>query len=249
MSSLPQAEGVARRLAAVAEGGELRRKAAARLLGTMDPTDAAALLDELIALDARGNPDAPVALASCLMALERDADQIPYAHAFRRLAILQELPRVAALFPGATAREEMDAGAAAKADALRFSESLGHLKTKARMTRDLDVLTRLAAYSEPSVVRNVLLNPRTTEPLVVRIAARRPARPEPLLEIFRSPRWAASHAVRRALAFNPYLPPEAGAKLLPLLTRADWAELSKDSSIHTVLREQARGLLAGGGMS
>jgi len=242
--SLRQAEELAKRLAALAEGRELRRKAAARALGSLDPTDASSLLDDLLQLDQQGHPDAPGALAACLMALAMEADQIPYARTFKRLADLQNLPRVVALFPNAAARAELDPGAAAKADALQFSESLGHLKTKARTTRDPDELTRLASSSHPSVVRNVLLNPRATEPLVVRIAARRPARPEPLLEICRSARWSVSHAVRRALAFNPYLSPDAGAKLLPLLNRADWVELARDGSLHPLIREQAAGLLS-----
>jgi hypothetical protein len=96
------------------------------------------------------------------------------------------------------------------------------------------------------VVRNALLNPRLTEPLVVRMAARRPARPEPLVEIWSSPRWTARHAVRRALVFNPYLPPDVGAKIVPLLNSTDLAELAADSSVHPSLREQAARLLEQG---
>ncbi|HVE81444.1 MAG TPA: hypothetical protein VND93_01295, partial [Myxococcales bacterium] len=93
-----------------------------------------------------------------------------------------------------------------------------------------------------SVVRNALINPRLTEELVVRIAARQPARPEPLLEIWKS-RWSSRAAVRRALVFNPYLPPEIGAKIVPLLSGPELSELASFGSAHPALREQARLLL------
>jgi hypothetical protein len=78
------------------------------------------------------------------------------------------------------------------------------------------------------------------------MAARRPARPEPLVEIWKS-RWFSRHAVRRALVFNPYLPPEVGVKIVPLLSASDLEELAADFSVHATLREQASRLLAGAG--
>jgi hypothetical protein len=133
--------------------------------------------------------------------------------------------------------------AAARADARNFPETLGLLKTKARTAKDPDALSRLALASEPSVVRNLLLNPHLTEPLVVRLAARRPARGAPLVEVWRS-KWGTRHSVRRALVFNPYLPPEVAVKLLPLLLRTDWKEVAADGGLHPALRGEARTLLA-----
>lgn len=89
----------------------------------------------------------------------------------------------------------------------------------------------------------MLQNPRLTEEVVVRIAARRPARPEPLTQIWRSPRWSVRPMVRRALVFNPYLPPEIAAKIVPLLTNIDLQEIASDGGVHPSLREQARILL------
>jgi hypothetical protein len=79
------------------------------------------------------------------------------------------------------------------------------------------------------------------------MAARRPARPEPLMEIWKASRWSCRHAVRRALVFNPYLPPEVGTKIVPLLNASDLAELVADGSVHPSLREQAARLLEGKG--
>ena len=105
----------------------------------------------------------------------------------------------------------------------------------------------MAVASHPTVVREVLKNPRLTEAVVVRIAARRPARPEPLTEIWLSARWSQRPAVRRALVLNPYLPPEVGAKIVPLLLHAELEEVAADSGLHTSLRQQAKTLLAGEG--
>lgn len=246
MPTQEQARNLALRLHGLSGGAEILRKAAARELARYDPLDANELVSHLIFLARSGWEPATHVLSAFVSALALEASQIPYADALRRLAQVQSLPTVADLFADGPARQELDAGAAAKADAKAFTNSLGHMKQQARLTRDPDVLARLATVSDPSVIRNALLNPRLTEPLVVRMAARRPARPEPLVEIWKSPRWSARHSVRRALVFNPYLPPEVGAKIVPLLNATDLAELAADSSVHPSLREQAGRLLEQG---
>ena len=243
MPTRHDAQTVARRLHALA-GSEIQRKAAARELATRHPVDANELVDHLMQLARNGWEPASCVLASFVAALKLEADQIPHLAALRRLAAVQCLDSVAGLLATGPPVKELDAREAAKADARMFSESLGHLKQKARATRNPDELARLAAASNPSVVRNVLLNPRLTEATVVRIAARRPARPEPLFEIWKSERWSRRHAVRRALVFNPYLALEIAVKIVPLLNVPDLAELSRDEGVHPELRELARQLLA-----
>jgi hypothetical protein len=243
MTAREEAQRVALRLHALSGGAELRRKAAARELARRDPTDATELIQELLLLSQRGWEPAHCVLSSFVAALGMEASMIPHAGALRRLASLQDLQAVASLFPEGNPAEEMDPNEAARRDAKLFNDSLGHLKTKARLTRNPDELARVAMVSDPSVIRNVLINPRLTEELVVRIAARRPARPEPLVEIWKCTRWSSLHKVRRALAFNPYLPPEVGSKIVPLLNSTDLKELSGDHSVHSWLREQARSLL------
>ena len=247
MSSREEAKSVVRRLHALSGSAEIVRKAAARELARRDPLDSNELLHHVLFLARGGWEPATCVLSSFVAALGQEAAHIPYADSLRRMAEVQSLASVADLFETAPAKKELDEGAAAKADAKAFTQSLGHMKQQARLTRDPDVLARLATVSNPTVVRNALLNPRLTEPLVVRMAARRPARPEPLVEIWKSPRWSSRHAVRRALVFNPYPPPEVGAKIVPLLNALDLAELAADSSVHPSLREQAARLLAGEG--
>ncbi|HZI09242.1 MAG TPA: hypothetical protein VE153_02560 [Myxococcus sp.] len=246
MPTQEDARTVARFLHALSGGAEVRRKAAARELSRGDPLDANELVGHLIALARQGWTPASCVLPDFMAALEQEAEQIPHVEALRRLAHVQSLDSVADLFVQAPAKKEFDEDAAARADATASSQSLGHLKQQARLTRDPDTLSRLATFSNPSVLRNVLINPRLTEALVVRIAARRPARPEPLVEIWKSPRWSVRHAVRRALVFNPYLPPEVGAKIVPLLGTKDLRELAGDTAVHAALREQATRLLAQG---
>ena len=243
MSSREEVKALARRLHGLAADTDILRKAAARDLSGRHPVDANEVIDHLLRLAREGWEPASCVLSAYVAALGLEAANIPHAGSLRRLAGLQELQMVEALFPQQPAHKEMDPGAAAREDARASSLSLGHLKVKARATRNPDELTRLAMVSNPTVVRNALLNPRLTEELVVRIAARRPARPEPLLEIWKSGRWSTRHAVRRALAFNPYLPPDVGAKILPLLPRTDIEELAADTGVHACLRLQARKML------
>jgi hypothetical protein len=230
-------------LRSLAGGPDVTRLAAARLLARLPPIDATELLHEIIGLAREGSEHARGVLPSFTRALEMEAANIPYASALRRIAALSEQREVETLFPAGGPAQEYDADAAARADARLFTQSLGHMKTQARLTRNPDQLARLAVASNAEVVRNVLINPRMTEDIVVRIAARRPARPEPLLEIWRSSKWSSRPMVRRALAFNPYLPPEVGSKILPLLSVSDLKELSRDNGVHPALREQARVLL------
>ncbi len=234
---------VLRRVLSLSGGLLMRQRAAGRALGELSQTDATQLLSEVLALAARRDVDALAALPAFLRALEDAGDDIPHRDTLRRVAALHEQGEVELLFSEGEAVQEYHVDAAARADAKLFTLPLGVLKSRARLTTNPDELSRLAVASNPAVVREVLRNPRLTEDLVVRIAARRPARPEPLIEIWRAARWALRPAVRRALAFNPYLPPGVGAKLVPLLPRPD-LELVRDSSgLHPSLRALATALL------
>ena len=243
MAGENDARDVVRRLHALAGGPEVVRKAAARLLGRLAPTDATELLRELIQLARGGWEPATCVLPAFTRALDMEAAQIPYATALRRVASVQDLEEVELLFTDAPAQKEYELEAAKRADSKLFSQPLGQLKQIARLTRNPDELAKLAITTDPSVIRNVLINPRLTEALVVRIAARRPARPEPLVEIWRSARWSVRPMVRKALVFNPYFPPDVGAKIVPLLSGAELRELAEDRAVSPVIRGQAQLLL------
>lgn len=235
----------ARRLHGLDGGPELRRKACARELSRLHPAEATQLVSELIDLARAGNETARCVLGGFVAALGMEAQELPHAHDLRRLAELQDLESVSHLFVEGPAKKALDPNAAARSDARLFTQSLGYLKTQARLAKDPDQLARLAAASNAEIVRELLRNPRLTEPQVVRIAARRPARPEMLVELWKSPRWFARHKVKRALVFNPYLPPDVGAKIVPLLQGTDLRQLAQDGAVHPSLRDQARRLLEG----
>jgi hypothetical protein len=237
---------VVQRLVVLSGGDDVRRKAAARVLAQLDPTEAAALLHDVQVLARKGRTDAALALHAFARALELEALAIPHMELLRRAASLSGTVTVELLFSEGEAAMAYDASAAARADAKLFSQPLGVLKSRARLTQNPDEMARFAVASNADVVRELLRNARLTEDVVVRIAARRPARPEPLVEIWRSDRWTTRPSVRRALAFNPYLPVDVGARIVPLLSRAELVELSKDSSVHASLKQQATVLLAAG---
>lgn len=235
------------RLSSLGGGHEVLRRAAARVLGELEAPDAAALLQAVMQLSVERWAPAMVVLPAFLRALEEDADLIPHRDTLRQVAALHEQVEVSVLFTEGEAVQAYHPDAAARADARLFTAPLGVLKSRARLTRNPDELTRLAAASNAAVIREVLRNPRLTEELVVRVAARRPARAEALEEIWRSPKWNVRPAVRRALAFNPFLPPEVGVKVVALLAHGDLQELARDGNVHVSLRELARQLIASAG--
>lgn len=232
------------RLAVLAGGHEVLRRAAARTLGELDAPAATELLTEVMRLSVERWEPAMRVLPAFLHALEQDGDAIPHLAQLRQVATLHGQDEVSIVFTEGTPVLEYERDAAARADAKLFTLPLGVLKSRARLTRNPDELSRLAVASNPAVIREVLKNPRLTEDLVVRIASRRPARPEPLEEIWRAPRWNTQPAVRRALVFNPYLPPEVGVKIVPTLSQADLKELARDMQVHVSLRELAARLTA-----
>lgn len=237
---------IIRRLDVLGGGHEVLRRAAARALGELDPPQATELLSTVMRLSVERWEPAMRVLPAFMRALEDDADLIPHLATLRQVAALYEQEDVTFVFSEGRPVQEYDSDAAARADAKLFTLPLGVLKSRARLTRNPDELSRLAVASNASVIREVLKNPRLTEDLVVRIAARRPARPEPLAEIWRSARWNRQPAIRRALVFNPYLSPEVAVKIVPLMSVTDLRELAVDRNVHLSVRELAGRLSASG---
>lgn len=217
----------------------MRTRAAARALEAMAPALAAEVLAEIVRGAGRGDP-APMAAFGRALAgpggiAYGAAAEIYAAAAERGLTEVQWL-----LFapPPRAAREDP----ATAADPLLEALTLGHRKAMARGHRDPDLLARLAADGEPTVVRELLRNPKLTEPLVVRIAARRPCRAETLRCVYESRRWRVRPAVLAALAKNPYLEPALALQLLPQLERAAVQEIAGDREMSAAVRALARRL-------
>lgn len=237
---------VAARLAPL-EQGPIRTRAAARALSAMRAEEAAGVLGSAIALAAAGEPLLVEALGEALLAPDPELDYDRLADIYAAsVACGHEEVRTLFVSP-APQRPYVPP---LDADPHLAKLTLGHKKALARTHRDPDLLARLAAEGEPSVVRELLRNPRLTEDLAVRIAARRPCRPATLRCLHEDRRWRQRLAVARAIALNPFAEPELVAKLLPRLATRELAAIAADSSLHAMVRGLAQRLVArraGGG--
>jgi len=233
------------RLLCALEEGPMRARAAARALAVLAPDGGAALLAAALERAARGDPEPAAALGQALLAPEPD---LGYAHlaalygaaAERGLDAVQRL--LVSAPPRQAWREPRD-----RADASLAQLTLGHKKAVARRPGQPDLLARLAAEGDPSVMKELLRNPQLTEELVVRIAARRPCRPETLRCLHADRRWRTRPSVARAIARNPCAEPELVAKLLPRLPLRELSEIAADGTLHSLVRALAAQLARGAG--
>ncbi len=238
----PRGAAAARELArhiAALEDGPIRTRAAARALAGATPGAAALLVGEALRWAARGRPMLARALGE---ALAHPAPELGYEEvaAVYAEAVARGAEEVCAFLVAPAPAQE---GPRRPSDPSLATLSLGHKKSAARLRRDPDLLSRLGAEGEASVVRELLRNPRVTEDLVVRVAARRPSRAEALRAIQEDARWSRRPAVARAIAMNPYAEPGMATKLLPRLSRPALALVASNGSLHRVVRALARRLL------
>jgi hypothetical protein len=235
------AQQLARQLSAL-EDLDLRTRRAAEALRALEPALAVAVLVELLRAAGLRSAPAASALEGILRALRAELGEEVRA-ALRAAAGEANAPEVFALVTAAAATRSYDHDGEQWVDSEMRARTLGMRKQLAR-AHDRDLLARLATDQDPSVLRNLLLNPRLTEREVLVAASRRPARAAALEEIFRSRRWGQNRRVRRALALNPYSPPTLGVAALALLTAPDLREVMADSHLAAEVRGQARRLLA-----
>ncbi|HET8540124.1 MAG TPA: hypothetical protein VFL83_09670 [Anaeromyxobacter sp.] len=236
-----EARALARRLAALEEG-PIRTRAAARHLAALEPGLGARVLAAVV----RGaGGELRAAAAAVARAIAAPQDDLPYAWLADAYAAAAEegLDEVTALLvsppPRKPWKEPRD-----RADPRLAHLTLGHKKALARANRDPDLLARLAAEGEPSVVRELLANPKLTEEFVVRIAARRPCRPTTLRCIREARRWRARAAVALAVARNPYAETGLALGILPTLGAAELLEIAADGALHPLVRALAHRLAA-----
>ena len=217
--------------------------AAAREIAAIDPVEAAHALKVLVER-AKSSPQAGHALAAASRALMfGSAADLPFSHRGRIYDAAAEfgLPEVAALFVTDAAAKTLDPSAILPVDPKLSEMTLGHKKSLARQADPMR-MARLAVEGDARVIRELLLNPKLTEGVVIRMAARRPAKVDTLLEIWRSPKWSVRASVRKALAMNPYTPPDVSLKILPHLLQCDLKMISLDHALHVTVRELARKL-------
>jgi hypothetical protein len=236
-----EALALARRLAALEEG-PIRIGAAARHLAALDPALGAAVLGVVV----RGaGGELRATAAAVTRAIVHPSGHLSYAWLAEAYAAAAEadLDEVTALLVSPPPRkawiEPRD-----RSDPRLAHLTLGHKKALARANRDPDLLARLAAEGEPSVVRELLANPQLTEAFVVRIAARRPCRPTTLRAICDARRWRSRTAVALAVARNPYAETALAAALLPAFGAAELRDIACDGALHPLVRALAERLAA-----
>ncbi|MGC4116642.1 MAG: hypothetical protein QM765_19140 [Myxococcales bacterium] len=218
--------------------------AAAKALSRLDPVEAVHALRVLVG-KAKASPRAGKALVLATRALSWGPDEFFSPEARGRVfdaATEFGVAEVAALFARSAPALEVDPTLIDQPDPVIGQLTLGHKKMLARKV-DGDRIARFAMEPDARVIRELLFNPRLTEELVVRIAARRPARVPVLMEIWRARKWCVNRNVCRALAMNPYTPPEIGLKILPQLSRADLGTIAGDGALHDDVRAMAQKLM------
>lgn len=229
----------------VYEPVDLQAVAAARELANLEPERAAFILDALLELSQKGGPRELITVDAVGRAiLSAPPDRLSHLHRSRILDAAHDsgLSRVSALFIAPDPVLSIDKGSRPRQDPQIAHLTLGHKKMLARKANP-DLLARLAAEGDPSVVRNILVNPKLTEALVVRIAARRPIRAEVLRLLFESRKWSAREKVREAMVQNPYCEPELALKILPTLSRPILKDVARNQVLHASLRKAASLLL------
>lgn len=120
--------------------------------------------------------------------------------------------------------------------------TLGHKRSLAR-TRVKDLLDRLLYDSNPMVIKNILENPRLTENDVLKIVSRRPNSEGILTTIYKSEKWMKSYNIKRSMVKNPYTPVGIALGLLLFLKEQDLRDISKDRTLHKVVKEMARDMV------
>ncbi|MBI5599016.1 MAG: hypothetical protein HY890_04690 [Deltaproteobacteria bacterium] len=106
-----------------------------------------------------------------------------------------------------------------------------------------DTLDRLLSDPDPTVIANLLSNPRITEREVLKIASKRPNSPQILKLLATHGKWSKRYAIVTAIVLNPYTPPRISTALLELLLSQDLKLVAADSTLHPQVRMGAGELL------
>jgi hypothetical protein len=94
----------------------------------------------------------------------------------------------------------------------------------------------------PMVIRELLVNPKTTEDDLIRMAAHRPVRATTIVAIAGT-RWLARPRVRMSVLQNPGSPLSVALPLVGLCTRAELFELARAADVPPLVRITANELV------
>jgi hypothetical protein len=122
--------------------------------------------------------------------------------------------------------------------------TLGEKKAFARR-KDFKHLEFLMHDSNPSVIFNLLQNPRITEREVIKMASSKAAAAGVLEEIFNNNKWISRYRVKKALVFNELTPLDISLSLASFLLRQDLELIVRDGKLDPSLVSKARSILDG----
>lgn len=142
-----------------------------------------------------------------------------------------------------TTQMESQPSAALRGHPALRGTSLGMRKSMARKTNPA-LLEKLLLDPDPTVIYNLLRNPRITEKEVLRICSRRPNHPDVLREIARHERWSNRYPVKLALAQNPDTPLHLALALLPQLVTPDLERIAFTETLPPPVLFMAKDLLS-----
>lgn len=243
------ASGLDRKLAHVLER-RMRLSVVRECLLGLRPESACAFLDLVLNRVPPPSPGLDILRDAVLELLTRPAaasdpgDLEPLPYAFRRdvyaAAALAGRDSLARLLRTLPAQEE-EAGSRLPREIAEIP--LGRRRSLAKGEDPL-LLEKLALDPDPTVIANLLRNPRLREPDVVRIAAMRPILGSTLHEIHRSARWSRCSRVRVALARNPHCPVELALVLIGALPLRDLRAMRQDRRLHPEIVAQVDAELA-----
>ncbi len=192
----------------------MRRELLGEALNQLGPASQAELLQLVVKESARGTDALPLLTAfqdlpkathqlsyDQVRLIYAEAEQKGYTQVQRLLLISQSSQNKPAVLKGHPSLS---------------GTSLGMRKYMARKPNP-GMLEKLLLDPDPTVIRNLLRNPRMTEREVLKICSRRPNHPEVLEEVANSSKWSTRYQVKLALAQNPYTPSTVSLPLLPQL--------------------------------
>ncbi len=218
----------------------MRKMAAVRLFNELETEELLELLSELVA-GQRETVNNVLMLEAILEAhmeellpYERVADLYALAKE-RHLAAITKL----LLNPARSSKEAKERGLL---DLSLQDQPLGMRKYMARHA-DRALIDRLLNDPDPTVIHNLLRNPRLTEEIALRIATRRYSSPQVFKEILACHRWQKNYRVRLAIIYNPTVPVSLSAALLPTVLDQDLADLAHEGTLSAEIRELAGAML------
>lgn len=236
-------ESHARRLAlylTALESDRLRSIAAARRLLKHPPAETVLIVSVLVR-KARDSSTAATAVATIARALANGLIDPEYVATCLQAARSRADRALEAVFATGPALKQYDRNEEAFVDKRMNALPLGRRRSLTR-SKDIDLLARLAHDQDPSVIQQLLANPRLTEREAVLVASRRPTRATILEQVMAS-RFGTRSRIKTAVAHNPYAPVTLAVRALAGLSAVELQALADDEKLAPAVQRHARSLI------